>query len=1538
MASRVNTKFVVILVVAVIAMLAAVFGAFMFVSKSAADLEARGDAALAEGEIRDAIRFYSKAVNKDTTDIRYTEKWIDALEQYTPETETAYLDMFRGEYMLAINHAATVQRTDVEAYRRELDLMLELVLSSYSRAGADRLIERTGAALRFFDGIDGVDPSWPTLRRYRGIAWAEIAERDGVIDRENFQLVRDDLNAALEADASDDRARAALMRWVVYESQKLIEGDDIQPVLDARARAIEMGREHLASHPESPLVLVTTLAQEMNRARIEAATGLIDASRMNAMRTAVRDFEDEVHALHERLMALDPGSIPLDAFDTFLLLEGLSIPEGGNALALELVQRMVEASPGDATLLQRVAGLLTGVGRIDEALEVHKRIAALENLPIGIEGASLFSVRRSSLASIASTRLDQIQRSGQDPSSEEYREALAQCIAARDAYASDVSEDDTFLMLLNGRVSHAQGDLENALRLYKRFNQQTQGRNTTGLWWEARAAYELDRLGTARQALLDILNVNDTNLRALLLLGDVETRLQNYTDARRRYERVLIVDSDNPTATQGMANIEALVNPESVSDPVLALTLKARKIRRGSAGAPGDLSGAIDALREGIEGVGYAPAATRELVSLLLDAGDVEGARSVIGRAIQAHPDDESLAMMNAAMEKDDSVDILIELIKQRETDPVQRDIAVASVAYSRGRPELLDQTIASLLERAPDNTNVIDLAFVRSLEKGDIDQARSLAERGSRINADRVNGLSYQARIASYEGDHEESVRLLEQAEALGTGDSSILRMLALERRIIGRIEGAAEAFEKSLAIRPDDQQSIVQYMNTMIQSGRPEKALDIARRSQRFAMDNNTFITTWLSLESSLGGEEGRDFAIKQREKFLELNPGDLTNKEQLADLYIEAGQWDKARAIIDELRAGEDRLQYAVLEARWYADQGRVGNKSGLGLARRVLDEYIQSQETESAAPYIAMARFMLDRGRSDLAVQAASEAVAREDPETLEGTMLMGDLLLSLNQYSDAANAFRKIIDAGADIDDRYRMRLIDMLIRTRQFAEAREAFDGLAPSSRGTMVSLLQLAEIEEGLGNDAEARRTLDRAVSEHSENPLVYIKRAEFLGGSPETLNDMLADIDAALQIDQNDWRAYRVRAAGYFAVDRRREALQDLQRAVRLNPRLDQALFGVINEMLIAERMAEAYDFALEIIEQRSQDASLIKSLGQLFESREQWGYAVDMYRRVWELQRSPGAGAELIDTIARSPDPDTDLANDVIRDLEQIAGEINASPGLLAARALVLKARNRGELALGEMTKAFDLSVDSDDLLVQWSGNVSRYFVDDPITDQINYLRDLKRRNTNQEINDWLDLFIAQRMIGIPSATDQAQTLFSRLSEIDTLPKLQSSAYRNWGTMLYAKGRPRDAADIWRRGLGVFPDDWEMNNNLAYVLSVEMGEHNEALSFAEKAVEAGPERPEPYDTLASIYTKLERFDEAEQMIEDGIRFARTLRARITLLLAEARLEIARERPERARSKLIDVRALLRAMPAKSPGLEADADEIEAQIGSQG
>ena len=1545
MASRVNTKFVVILIVAVIAMLGMLFAAYSVVYKTADDLVKKGDQALAEGNIEIALRMYSSAVNKDPTIVENLEKWISTIELWVPETETAYFDAFRRDYLGAIRQASVIQRTNVEAYKRELDLQFALLTRQYSRGIGDGIISRTTELLGNFDGVPGVDPKWPTLRRYRGMAWQRIADRNGLVEDSQFELIRNDLAAAFEADPSDQEVLVSKMRWMVYEAVKTVQNEDTSGVFKAREDAIAIGKSYLESHPDAYLVLVANLALEVERSGAEAYIfdSGSDSARTQLVLDSWQELQGKLDLVYDRLKSAPDDEISMDILNRLVEIELRVDPESKLSRGKELLAKLRRANPDSLNILVAEAGLLAIRGETDEATDLYYQIIERPVPPVSIDGLMLFNSQREAMLTIASIKLDAYMKRvgmGSDQIVDAEAEAIFnEAIKARDMYADRVTEDNTNLMLIDGRIAFVKGKFEDSIRLLNVYNNQTDHTNVDGLWFEALAARELNQLGTARQALLDLIRIKNHHIRALLILGNIEMQLKENRIAKTRFEKVLVADPGNKVALDAISKINALENPELIDDPVLSLIVSARQIRQGNEENLGDLSAAITMLSEGIKTVNYAPDVTKDLIFLLMDQGDIAGARAVLEKSLAIHSNDEDLLKIQTALQGDDEINILVRMIEQGDGDPLEKLVAIAGVAFTRNQMDIFEPTLVKLLEMAPDDPRVIEFAFVQALMKDDIDRASEIAQQATRTNADHVNGLSFQSRVESHKKNFERAVQLLEQAVSSGVADSSIYRMLAIGQRELGRADDSIASFEHALSIRPNDQSSIQEYIRTLLVFRRYPDALDIARRFQKYAVDNPAFMSTWLSLEAGYGGPEGRAFAIRQREKFLELDPTDSANNFALASLYIQSNRWDESRSLIDALRAADDSLQNAELDARWHANQGRVGTVPGLEAARQIYLQYIQNHpEDTTAAPYIALARFMLDRGRSDLAIQAATEAIDRQDPETLEGTKLLAELFTMLNNFTNASDAYKEIVESGIDQDDQYRLRWIDMLIRTRQFDLARTQFDLLAPENTESMIAILQNSEIEEGLGNSSVASALLDQAVASYPDNALVYIKRAEFLSGSEENFSDMLADIDAALQINPNDWRAYRIRASGHFDMDQREDALRDLQRAVRLNPSLNQALFGIINELMIDGRNAEAYEFAVEIAESRMQDAWLLNSLGQLFASRSDWERATSLYKIVWDIQRSPRAGATLIDAIVRTRNPDTNLANSVISDLTEITGDINSSPGLLAAQALVLQARGRDQLALQQLTKSFDVSSDSDTELIQWSSNISRFFEDHPMQDQINYLQTLKQRNPNNEVLNWLDLFISQRLIGSGSQIDVAYAIYERLIRTTSQPEIQRVSLQSYGTTMYTSGDFAKAAELWEEGVKLFPSDWEMNNNLAHVLSAEMGEHERALKFAESAIQANPDKSEPYDTIGNIYTALGQYDKAEELLNEGMKYALSVRSRVTLIIAQIRLDLKQGNTDEARSKLLDIRSLMRAMPSRDVGLEEQVDEVESKIDSAG
>jgi len=1542
MAGKVNTRFVVLLsvgLVAVFGLLAWAFASLAF--KSGGDYERLGDKAMQEGDYYAATRMYGRAVGHDTTNRQWLDKWVGAMESWTPETETAYTNAFFRDYLGAINQLATSLRTDVAAHRRLLEVMHGRLQLGYSRGGADQLAEAATQAASYFDRASGVDESWPSLLRYRGLAREMIYLNNGVLTEAEIDLIGEDLRTALEADPDDGAAAAALMRYTMTREIRDERLDQAAAATRGRDKAMEIGRSFLETNPEDPYVRLLMAQYELQTV-FERHAGLPESERQERIRAGFTAMTPELEALEALMREQDPATVSQMLIEQFAGLERAVDPAAQLARTRELVDFYLEQRPDDAGLLTTAAGVARTVGDLDAASARLAEIGKLPTLPLSLRGVLRFDYQRTALITRADVTLDLYD---QIPAAQSDRRTALLDTAAqmRNQYATQVAEDDVRLMLLDGRIALAKGQNTEALRLFRRFNELRQNSNPDGLFYEARASLELGQTGTAQTALRRVVELDRSNLRALLVLGQIETQLQNYRAASDLYKEALRLSPGNTMAENGLRQIGQLENPASIEDPAVSLAAQARRLRLGTETTAADPAAAARLLQDNIASLGYPLPVVADLVSLLVDLGNLRDARAVVEAAKSEHPDDAGLAAMAGALAGDNELEVRYRIIEASNATEQEKQARIAGLALQRQDVERLDSALARLAEIAPDSTEYIDTAFIRALGAGNTAEAERLAARAEANNTDRVRGISYRARIASAGGNHAESAALLRQATALGTADSSIHRLLARELALLGRIDEAVASYERALQIRPDDVQAIFEYVQTLAQSNRTEQALDVARRNQRFGVMYPPFVQIWLQLESVAGGEEGLARAVSQRERMLELNPQDRNNRGSLAIMYMEQKRWADAKALIDSMRAEGDSLALVELAARWSADQGRVGTRDGMVVAEETYQKYIDAaaDDREKMNAYISMSRFALTRGRPDVAVRAVGEAVAREDKSTMEATKLEGDLMLQLGRAAEASAAYQRVVDAGADTPDGdYRERLIEMYLRSDDWEKARDEMAKMPASKTGTLTNSLQRAEIAAASGNRAEELRILDDLVAKHPDNPLVYIRRAVSKMDDPDLRPDVLSDLEAALRVRPNDARALRTRATVYFASDRRSEAMRDLREAVRVAPTDDIIVFGLINELLNDKKPGEAIDVAREVIGKRSNDATLMSQLGLAFESRGLWDRASDLYGMAWNARRSPTDGAKYIDALLRRTPPDANTANTVLDSLVgMVGGNIDTSPGLLAAQALVLRARGREDFALQQMTKAFEIARGDEGRLLGWASNAARFYLGMSPDAEINYYRSLRASYTDAPTRAWLDLFIAQRRMGFGQEPEQMMSELRRLGESEASPDgVRRVALRSLGNELYARERYDEAVETWRLGLGLASDNWELNNNIAYTMSAKLGRHEEALELAERAVEADPTRSEPYDTLATIYIALGKLDEAGQMIEMGERRSRSFEARATITITRAKLELARGDRKAAAADLQEARDILRSIAGRNETIEAEIRKVEDEIGSAG
>jgi tetratricopeptide (TPR) repeat protein len=1538
MASRVNTRFVIILIVAVIALLGMLIVAYSVAIKSPADLIRLGDGFMAQGDYRQAERAYSKSVNKDSSNSESINKWVEAMEHIVPETQTEYSDRFYTDYIGAVRRASTILRRDIDAHERFLKLRHEMLKSRYSRPLADAMIEESGGSYAYFtSAIDnGVEP-WERLKRYRGLAIVEIARKGGVLEDDQLILAQDDLERTLEADPTDADSLVGLTRIKLEITNRTKSELDVQARIDTLKDSLAMMEDFLASNPNNVLIMMQQVLYNADIRQREISIELEEAEQRAAIIAYIQSLDDDISHIAELILGEEKDQLNIEIVQVFTTLESTISRQSKFARSRQLVDELIKTQKDDAEILWISGRVSKENNDYEEALGWFSQINDLQTKPLSWKGLLQYNIQTLSLLQQANIKVEQAFVFIEQSPDGDQSKVVANAIASRDRYAQVVSEDNGSLTLLNGKIARLEGDPDEALRLFKQFNEQTERNNTEGLWQEGITASQLNQFGIAKKALTELIAIDRSsrNILARLTLAQIDMGLQNYESAQQIFKDVLDRNPDLVLAQNGLDEVNRLLNPMLNEDPVLVAFYTSRQLRLGTEDAPGDLAGAIQFLQEAVVDLDYAPQISIELSTLLLDSNDIEGARRILEQAASKYPEDESLQNMASAIDSGDTTDILIAMVRNSSREPIDKYLSMAAIASSRDRPEVFDESVAELQRLAPSDKRVLELVFVQALRSGDLDTAKSIADRP---DISQVDSLSYRARIAITEESSMKAIELLEQATSSGVADAAVFQMLAVLQRESGRLDDAIESFEQALEIRPDNSQTITEYILTLISANRAEESLNTARRLQRYGSSNPTFMNVWLNLESLYGGENGRDFAIRQRERMLELNPTDVDNRLQLARMYIASKQWQDARTLIDQLKSEQGGIELVVLDATWYADQGTFENRSGLIVANEIFAQYIDTLPAPvGPEAFIANSEFMLSRGRPDLAVIAANEAVKRQTTDTMLGSKLLGDLYLRINNLSEAVKAYQDVIDNDADSDFRIRNRLIGTLARLERYEEAQTIYQQLPDELKTDMVTMIQAADIAQGLGNNEEAGKILDDAVARYPTNPYVYVKRAETMVGDETLFNDMLSDLDRAIDLQADDWRAYRVRAAGYFAIDRKEDALDDLRTTVRLNPNLDKSVFAVLNELLLQDgRAGEAMDIAREVVSRRPDDAILMAKIGGIFASRDEWARASEMYKLAWDKRKGIGDGAAYIDSLVRMSRPDITTANAVISDLAARVGDINENPGLLAAQALVLQAQGRDDFGQQQITKAFDISADKDSDLINWSGNVTRYYEGQDADRQVLYLEALKRRNTNPDVQAWLDLFIARKLVNEAIDEPKSIEILERLKSYTSNAGVQVRAYRIMGSMHFNQDRFQEAVDTWKAGLSEFSDDWEMNNNVAYVLSSELGQHEEALSYGQLAVEKNDSRSEAYETLARIYIELGRLDEAEELISTGFTYVQTIPSQISMLITSGRLAIKRENLVEARSSLINAKTVIRNAPEAYPDLVKDVEEFEQELDS--
>jgi len=1481
MASRVNVKFVVLLstVLVVVAGGASAL-ALMVLLKSAEDLVARGDALMAEGEHKAAELFYSKAVHKDPYNSEYLLKWRDSLHRWTPETDSEYKTEFRATYMILHRQLAiSDNRTHSEYQLEHVQLLAKAIgFGGFDRGSYETLAAECDGYIQHLETTRPDDPNLPKLRRERGLAWTRIASQQFELTPEQMTRAEADLTSALEADPADIDALEAMIILRSSAAERARQLGRRTEATDLENGARQLIDSFIAANGADTVPGAQALILKTRDTLIEqrsAAAARLGSAVLPELERIAEAHRAQTQQIADTLLEADPQALSARVVSRLQSLESMTDASGAMDASLRLADRALGAHPADPELILAKARLLAGRGEHDGAISTLETLIRAPRRTIGIEGMSEIVYKTFAAVDHTDYAIDAAMAAGAD---EQARTAWIQrAKASREQLTQMISESAPKVQFFDAKLALLEGDAYTAQQKIDQFNQAMNNKDTEGLWLAADIANRLNQLGNAQIALERLIELEPTQSAPHIALATVLVQLNRLEAARDHY---LIAQKARPEDQRLLEQIRAVeiqLGMRKSDDPIEAVIIDAQLLATGSERQIPDVAAAVEVLRQGLNKHGPHRRLYAYMARLLLNQSNHDAAAQIIEEGLRHFPDDPELKQYNLAATG--SLEDRIAFIQQSDRPELEKQLSMFSIYAAAGRTEDAERALEAAERLDPSNSLVIEVQFNRAFEARDLEKARRLADRAKAADLDRLGGLSYRARVLMLEGREADALAALGEVVRRSPNNASHWRALAGMQLEVGRALDAIQSFQRALEIRPQDLGIINQYCRALIMLNRPNEALELARRSEVYGRNSPEFMEILLGLEASVGNKQG---ARDRRERILQIRPDDVVNRLGLGNLYVSLGQWDQARALIDETRAkfGES-LPLTELDARWHAE------RNDLESARRVFAAAIARAHPDARLPiYTGLAQFMIRRGHTAPGIVALEQAARHQAGGDHSIDTVLGDALMQAGRQGEALAVYRRILTDGDDEDFSITKRAVEAAVRVDRLSEA-ERLLATIPNAEADVTAVLLRSDIVLARGDGRSARAMLDSAVEKWPDDYRVWLKRAEAEALTDDLLPDALADVEHAAKLRPDIADTHRQRASLLIRLGRHDEAIEALRETVRLRPNLEELRYSLLLILVERGRETEALSLANEWFALRPRDVNLRSRVAETFVQVGKPALAISIYQEAMAIEQQPEMVLRLAELLLQADPPRLADAERVLNGARTV---VAASPPLLMARAAVLARTSRMEAANNDSIAAYRLIGRDAESMDRWYGLLVAAY-----PDAQSLLTFLRLFGQQPDAAEWAALFTSRVLLQQPQTAAQGLAQLEALIPQTRNPQVRYAALRRLSGHRYGTGDFEGALDIWRQVLELRPEDWMVENNIAYTLAIDLNRPEDALPYATSASKHSPNSAEAHDTLGAVYLALDRPAEAIAPLEAAVSAARTpdAGARYRVRLALARLE---------------------------------------------
>jgi tetratricopeptide (TPR) repeat protein len=1534
MASKVNVKFVAILVGALVLLAGGVGGVAMFVLlKSAKDLAAQGDTFMKANNSAEAEKAYAKAVNKEPTNPEYLRKWRDALGTVVPKSQTLF-DAKYPQHAMVRERLADLLRTDVPAHRDYLDTLMEMLGAGYNRNLCERIAQEATDALAQFGETKLNTSEADVLKRYRAQANLRIMTEARNLKPETEQQIKSDFEAAIAADPGDVESVIGLQSWYLYQADMAVRGERLDEATKLAEQGRQVVRDFRSKDPNEPKTALAQLGWLLTDARRQAQAMSTASDRKKLADQLRSNAEKGLTEVGKVFEVTDAAKIDAAALSQFTFME-LNLDDSGKLTrSRAALDRAIKVKPQDAGLLMGRAEAETLAREFDAAINTLQQVRDLPAPAISVQGRLLWFRKNEALFRQAAICMRAWEYAS-DPDEAKLKKTRAEWLekakARRGELAKVEPEGSTRLQFVDGKIKLAEEDYLNAQRLLTGYLTSVGEQDADALFAAAKASAQLNQPGKARELLEKCLGINPGNVTALMLLGEVEIRLRNVPRAKELYQMAAQMLPDNETIQKRLLSIGQELGEKEVTDPVAKVIVEARNKQQ-----VGDEKGAQAALETGMTSLNYPRDLTMRVVNLKMGLNDRDAAKGILEKAIGAAKDrPEDLEIFKNAMavlSAGDPTKASLEALKQAKDIPPAQKALQRAMILDRGGEVYKAQAaeaFAALEKDFAEDSMVIESLFIKALREKKLADAKVWSDKAIAKNLDTYDGVTFKARLMAAEGNRRGAIGLLEGGMTKYNYNVEAWRVLSGMQVEEGRTSDAVTNMKRALDLRPDDATSILQYSATLQAASRGDEALKVMREASKLLQGDPNIRDEWLRLEGTSGD---REVALSERVRDSARDPMNRSYKVQIAALNVDLRRFDEARKRIDEVRRMQDGPDIVQIDAAWHYDQANVAG------AEKVFRDYADKVKGEADGParfadtLMGLAQFMTPRNQRPVAIKALEEARTNQDPKRLPADRMLAELYLDQNETEKAIEALRRVLEAGKDTpEDGVRLRLAEALIGARRFDEGEKEMEKLSPEARDGVVSQLLRADAANSRGDEAKSLDILNKAITTFPTSAGVFLKRAQIAIDHRRHNADTIADLDQALKLDPRLWQAQQLRAVVFERMNRREDMINAMKGVLQIRPEYDEMLGMVVRELVKMDRDDEAASLAEDVARRRGGMGAFYASLGDLFDNLERPDRARAFYKLAFANDNRSAHAVRYINAMLNLKPPNVTEAELV---LTKVQDRINKDPELLLGRAAVRKSRGNMADARRDATASMKLiPVESVPAMQNWF-NSAFSLLGGPET-----MGTLDAMTKDPSVNqDWLTFFRARLTADRKETFDKGVEEMLKLSKSSKIAPLAALARNEHAGRLYLSGDYPRAEAAMRDIVAANPNDAETLNNLAYLLGKNLKKPAEALPFAQKAVEIRPKSPETLDTLGMVLLESGKFQESLDVLLRAIGMPSVPGTQVTILLHMSEAQFKLGKAEEAKATLTRAKNLAQQSQSMNEAAQrADMERLEKLINGQ-